>query len=291
MLSPYALAWPRVFALNFAINALTTPPAPTGELTPGFFIAPLYGLAIGALPIAAIAQFRRDRERVLYGVAWLAGLFLFARIFKGLGPWWWCATPMALAALGRLPRASATGVRATLAALLALFVVALAIPNVRLYRMLRPREGDTVTRTLPSVKAYAAEPAASWLEHHMKRGARGRLLTVFNYGSYLRWRLPSLSPSIDGRTIFPDSAALPDSYVKRGVAHYGPWRSADLAIVPVTYPVASLLDADSAWIKIGVARAAPWAPDAPRAGLWVRRAWWRGVGSSSPDAPPDGVLR
>jgi hypothetical protein len=100
-----------------------------------------------------------------------------------------------------------------------------------------------------------------------------------------------LSVSIDGRTIFPDSAALPDAFADHGVAHYGPWRSADLAIVPVTYPVAALLDGDTAWTRIGTAAPAPWAPDAPRAGLWVRDAWWRGAGQGNAERPADGVLR
>ena len=289
--SPYALAWLDVFRLNFSANALTTPPPLSGEMTPGFLIAPWYGLAVGALPILALPEIRRDRERLLYGVLWLAGLLLFARMFKGLGPWWWCATPLAVAALSRLPLASTTGARVAFAGLLSVFVVSLAIPNVRLYAMLRPHEGDTNVRTLPSVKAFAAEPAARWLERHMRTGAPGRALTTFTYGSYLEWRLPSLSESIDGRTIFPDSAALPDAFAEHGVAHHGPWRSADLAIVPMTYPVTSLLDKDSAWIRVGVAEAAPWAATAPRAGLWVRRAWWQHAGKSEVERPLDGVLR
>lgn len=291
LLSPYALEWTDVFRLNFASNVLTRPPALTGELTPGFLIAPLYGVALGALPLAAMSDYRSDRERLLYGAMWLAGLILFARMFKGLGPWWWCATPMVIAVIGRLPRASGAEVRKVFASLLILFTFSLAISNLRLYPVLRPHEGDTITRTLPSVRASAAEPAARWLIQRLPSTARGRLLTVFHYGSYLEWRVSSLSVSIDGRTIFPDSAALPDAVTKDGIRHFGPWRSADLAIVPVTYPVAALLDTDTSWTKIGVARSEPWAPDVPQAGLWVRNAWWRSKGLLSVERPVDGILR
>jgi hypothetical protein len=278
LLSPYGLAWVQVFRLNFESNAITKPPAPTGELTPGFLVAPLYGLVLASLPLLTWTRIHRSKERMLLGALWLAGLFVFARIFKGLGPWWWCATPLTVLALERLPEASSVATRRAFALLLVAFVSALAIPNVRLYTMLARYEGTVSQRTLPSVKAYAAEPAARWLERNMRIGASGRVLTVFNYGSYLQWRLPSLSMSIDGRTIFPDSAALPDAIAERGVAYLGPWHSADLAVVPLTYPVAAKLDADSGWIRIGTAVSPPWAPEVPRAALWVRRDWWSRAG-------------
>lgn len=289
--SPYALMWADVFRLNFEPNAITKPPAPTGELSPGFLVAPSIGLLIAALPIVAFSALRRESQRVLFGVMWLAGLLLFARLFKGLGPWWWCSIPLAVAALGRLPRASAEGTRRAYAALLVAFVAALAIPNVRLYPMLARHEGGVQHRSLPSLKAFAAEPAARWLERAMRPEARGKMLTVFNYGSYLGWRLPALSMSIDGRTIFPDSAAMPDASGERGVAYYGPYRSADLAVVPMTYPVASVLDRDSSWLRVGVASPAPWAPKAPRAGLWVKRQWWSTAKRPNAAPPSDGQLR
>jgi hypothetical protein len=128
---------------------------------------------------------------------------------------------------------------------------------------------------LPSLKAFAAEPAASWLETHVTIPAGTRLLTTFNYGSYLKWRLPALSESIDSRGVFPDSAALPDVPTTGAQRSVGPWRSADVAVVPVTYPVATLLDGDTGWRRIGTAEAAPWGRGAPRVGLWLREAWLR----------------
>jgi hypothetical protein len=289
LISPYALVWPDVFRLNFAPNAITNPPAPTGELTPGFLVSPLVGVVLAALPLFAMRTLRDGRERVLYGAMWLLGLVVFARMFKGLGPWWWVATPLAIAALELLPRATSGRVRRIYAVALVAFVGALAIANVRLYSLLAPLEGGVPRRTLPSMKAFAAEPAARWLEQNSRAGGSGRLLTAFNYGSYLKWRLPWLSESIDGRTIFPDSAALPDAIAERGVAYEGPWRSADVAIVPVTYPVAARLDQDAGWVRIGEAPPAPWATDAPHAGLWVRRSWWSRWGATS-TLPPGGKL-
>ena len=57
------------------------------------------------------------------------------------------------------------------------------------------------SRTLPSLKAFASEPAARWLETHATIPPGTRLLTTFNYGSYLKWRLPQLSESIDSRGV------------------------------------------------------------------------------------------
>jgi hypothetical protein len=274
LLSPYATDWIEVFRLNFAPNAITHPPAPTGELTPGFVVSPLIGGVIAALPLVALAQPARARERMAFGALWLVGLVVFARMYKGLGPWWWCATPIAVTALQQLPRASSKVVRGVYACLLVAFVAALSIPNVRLYPQLARLEGGVVHRSLPSLKGFAAEPAARWLESHVRPGSRGRVVTAFNYGSYLQWRLPTFSESIDGRTIFPDSAAMPDAIGERGVAYEGPWRSADVAVLPTTYPSAARLSADGEWIYVGIAERAPWAPMAPQAGLWVRRVWW-----------------
>jgi hypothetical protein len=286
--SPYAGSWVQVFRLNFASNALTRPPALSGEMTPGFVISPLVGACLAALPLIALSRVRAARERAMYGAMWLVGLVAFARMFKGIGPWWWCSMPLCVAALRCLPNASSQSTRRIFAGLLVALVGAQSITNVRLYFALSPLEGDEVRRTLPSMRAYAAEPAARWLERNMRVGTNGRLLTVFNYGSYLEWRLPSLSPSIDGRTIFPDSVALPDAIGEQGQAREGPWNSADLAIVPESYPVVSRLRADSGWVHVGDSERTPWGSTAPRAGLWVRRGWWARAGSptaSLPSAP------
>jgi hypothetical protein len=237
-------------------------------------VAPFMGVALGSLPLVADTKRWTWREQLLFGALWLAGLLVFARYFKGLGPWWWCATPLCAAALHRIPTPSAGIARSAFAMLLPAAILAASVTNVRLYKALNGLEGDAKTRILPSLKGYAAEPAARWLRGALRADARGRLLTTFNYGSYLKWRLPYLSESIDSRGIFPDSAALPDVPTLAHRSHVGPWADADVAIVPVSYPVSSLLDRDQRWQRVGVARAPDWAPDAPQAGLWVKRSWF-----------------
>jgi hypothetical protein len=104
------------------------------------------------------------------------------------------------------------------------------------------------------------------------------LLTTFNFGSYAQWRLPQLSESIDGRTIFPDSAAAAEAYFlpMRRSLPLPPWRSADLAIVPLSYPVAAILDTASTWRR--VATTAERNGPAVIIGLWVNRDWWARAG-------------
>jgi hypothetical protein len=51
-----------------------------------------------------------------------------------------------------------------------------------------------------------------------------------------------------------------------------PWRSAEVAIVPVGYPVAGVLDTSSAWRR--VATASDLNGPATIIGLWVNRDWW-----------------
>jgi hypothetical protein len=289
LLSPYSTTWPDLVRL--LSGGITVGHAPVGELKPGFTVSPVAGLGLAALPLLAARQFRRPREQLVLGSMWLVGLFVFARYFKGLGPWWWCAIPLCVMALKQLPDASTARVNRAFAVALAAFMFASTITSIRLIRVMSRYEGDVSQRSLPSIKAFAAEPAARWLERSLKPGARGKLLTVFGYGSYLKWRVPSLSESIDSRGgIFPDSAALPDVELKRGKDHLGPWKSADLAVVPITYPVAKVLDEDPEWQRIGLCERAPWSDKEPRAGLWVRRVWWRSSGRADAELPANGIL-
>jgi hypothetical protein len=262
-----------VFALNLGYNAITAGLSPAGELAPGFSVSPFVGVALAALPFLVDARSIRLVERVALGMLWIAGLVVFARYFKGLGPWWWCALPLVVMALRRLPGASDRRVDVSWAILTPLVVLAFTPTNIRLWKVTRVYEGGMESRLLPSLKGFASEPAARWLETHATIPPGTRLLTSFNYGSYLKWRLPALSESIDSRGVFPDSVALPDVPSTSGKRAMGPWESADLAIVPETYPVAEILDQHHAWRRIGTAARAPWAPTAPRVGLWVRRQW------------------
>jgi hypothetical protein len=285
--SPYALHWPAVFSLNLGYNAITAGQSPAGELAPGFSVAPIVGAALASLPFVVNLRTLRVLERVALGVLWLAGLVVFARYFKGLSPWWWCALPLVVMALQRLPESSDRRIDLAWAVLLPAVLLAFTPTNLRLWQATRVHEGGLDSRTLPSLKAFAAEPAAQWLETHAAIPAGTRLLTTFNYGSYLTWRLPGLSASIDSRGVFPDSAALPDVPTTAGERTLGPWASADVAVVPVSYPVAAVLDGDPRWRRVGTAVGAPWAPSGPLAGLWVRQTWlsahssWDGT---SPDS-------
>jgi hypothetical protein len=272
--SPYAAMWFDVFRLNWGDNVMTTRLSPAGELAPGFFVSPIVGLALAALPWLARADAMTPIGRVVFGALWLAGLAVFARYFKGLGPWWWCSMPLAVAALRHLAPPSSRRTAIAFAALPPAALIALSITNVRLYAALRGYEGDVSSRTLPSIKSFASEPAARWLSSNLRPGFHGRLLTSFNYGSYLKWRVPGLSESIDTRNVFPDSAALPDVPSLKARAHLGPWETADVAVVPVTFPVAAVLDRAPEWHHVGDCVPSPWAPGAPRVGLWVRRAWF-----------------
>jgi hypothetical protein len=253
---------------------MTTRLSPAGELTPGFFVSPLVGLALAALPLLARTDDMAAVERAAFGAMWLAGLAVFALYFKGLAPWWWCSLPLAVAALRRVGPPSSRRTATAFAVLAPATLLAFSITNVRLYGALHGYEGDLSSRTLPSIKAFASEPAARWLSSNLRPGFHGRLLTSFNYGSYLKWRLPGLSESIDSRNVFPDSAALPDVPSPRERAHLGPWATADLAIVPVTFPVAAVLDRAPEWHRVGDCVPSPWAPNAPAVGLWVRREWF-----------------
>lgn len=289
--SPYALRWVDVFTLNLTSNALTVAPAASGELRPGFVIAPVVGLSIALLSVAGMRAIDGVRDRILDGLLWLAGVVLFARVFKGLGPWWWCSTPLVLAALRTMPAASTTRVRTAFASLLVAALATGSLLNLRTVPLMWPLESDEPHGSLPSLKGYASEPAARWLADRLRPDATGRLLTTFNYGSYLAWRLPGLSPSIDGRTIFPDSAALPDVRRPGVVRPEGPWRSADLAIIPDDHPASTSLARAAGWLRIGAAAPAPWAPSAPRATLWVREHWLTSAARPGVTVPPLDALR
>jgi hypothetical protein len=271
--SPYALRWPDVFALNLGYDAILSGPSPPGELSPGFAVSPLVGAALAVQPLLIERRSARTAERLALALLWLAGLLLFARYFKGLGPWWWCALPIVCMVLSRLPSPSDRRVELWWAALVPVALLALSPTNVRLWMATRVYEGGLEARSLPSLKGFATEPIASWLESHAVVPRGTKLLTTTSYGSYLKWRIPALSESIDTRSVFPDSVALPDVPSTAADRPLGPWQSSDLAVVPESYPVAEVLDHNPDWQRIGTAVPAPWALTAPRAGLWARRSW------------------
>jgi hypothetical protein len=286
MLSPYGFHWLQVYALNFEPHALYTSPSPVEEHTPGFsalFGGGGTGLLLVPLLVALpwIAGPRLTaRERTVHGLLWAGGLLTFAGAIRGLLPWWLATMPLTALALGALAPPVTAVVITTQRTIVAAIFGAMALLGGGVIGDPWQQAGTVQSRRLPSSAASGIEPIAQWLDCHLARDASGRLLTTFNFGSYARWRLPRLSESIDGRTIFPDSAAAAEAYflpVRRNLP-LPPWRSADLAIVPLSYPVASVLDTASAWRR--VATVADQNGPASIIGLWVNRDWWSRAGTT-----------
>jgi hypothetical protein len=220
------------------------------------------------------------RERLLHGFLWFAGLLIFAGAVRGLVVWWLLVIPSVATALELLPEASLPALRiAQRGAVMATFV-GIALLGLDDLRDPWMRAGSVSTRFLPSVNARSIEPIAQWLDCNVKPSARGRLLTTFNFGGYVPWRLPYLSESIDGRTIFPDSVAKPEAYFapNRAAIPLPPWRSADLAIAPVYFPVAAVLDTAKGWRRIAIT--SQMEGGAAMVGLWVTERWWKSAGRS-----------
>lgn len=296
--SPYALAWPQVFRLNFAPNLLFRHPSPISEYQPGFNVSPVIGSVLALAPWFGIRAPVRDmdgravwrsggggaRRDLAMAALWLIGLIAFSKVEKGITIWWLVSLPLLGVALSRIPDPRSAARARMRVGVLAAIGLLLCAEHALLGRAPRSREGTVVTRTFPGSWSTAAEPLAAWLQRNARPTARARLFTTFNYGSYLTWRLPAYSASIDSRTIFPDSVAAPEAVMSRtsaawqGGSGLGPWRSADLAIVPVRYPVASVLDTAAGWLRL----AEPEQGEAGESslGLWARRAWWDSVSVS-----------
>src|SRR5204863_7623594 len=109
---------------------------------------------------------------------------------------------------------------------------------------------------------------------HTAPEARWRITTSFAFGSYLTWRLPGYSTSIDSRGLQPDSVTAAESVVSAAAQGFplGPWESADLVILPVRFRAAAVLDTATSWRRM-VAVPGDWEPSDSTA-LWVRHEWW-----------------
>ena len=99
-------------------------------------------------------------------------------------------------------------------------------------------------------------------------------MTSFSFGSYLTWRLPGYSTSIDSRGLQPDSVTAAEAVVSAAARDFplGPWRSADLAILPVRYRAAAALDTATGWRRMLTVPGRPIRGDS--AALWVKLDWW-----------------
>ena len=290
--SPYALRWPDVFRHNLGPNVLTNPPSIVTELQPGF-VSMLYPkpspmiavvAAMLAVPWVLSRTALQARQRVLAGVYWGVGIILFGYATRLFVAWWLLALPPIGWTIIQLTRSSDEGAPRLRIRLLGL-LASLAIITTQLVktRDLRAMEGDTTRRTLPTYATYPAQRLASYLEAEGAGNRPGRMMSTFTRGSYLTWRLPHLSQSIDSRGIFPDSVAAVEAFrfASDREVPLGPWRSADLVLVPLSYRVAAVVDTATGWRRLATAPSAPGARDS--VGLWVRLDWWaeRGKGTSS----------
>jgi hypothetical protein len=288
--SPYALVWPRVFAHNFAPHILTRPPSAITELQPGFLVAlqpplgPLLLLvsAMLALPWALNRASLRRREWQFAGAYFSFGLIAFGYAVRLFVLWWALSMLAAAWTVAHLTRDTADAPPRLGFRLLAL-TACLLIAATELVRTseLRAMEGSTTHRTLPTSGALPAADLAQWLESNTRFGARGKIFTSFAFGSYLTWRLPGYSTSIDTRGLPPDSVAAAEAIVSAADRDVpmGPWESADLAIVPVRFRVAAALDSAGSWIRLRTVPGDPISADS--AALWARDRWWVIYGRSS----------
>ena len=287
LVSPYGLVWPRVFALNFGHNIMLGQPPSIRELMPGLDYAVhrpgavIAGAALLLAPWVGAPGERPRRARVADALAWTAGLLLFAFAGRMVAAWWLVSLPLAGAAAARVLQATSARLRPRLASsaalILGVLLLAAAAPPVR------PRfwrfEGGTMPRMLPRAAEDPALWLPSWLLCNTRPGAHGRVFTEFNYGSELNWRLPGYSPSIDGRTIFPDSIAVDFSVQPAGRyrRHAETWRSAELALLDRSFWLAPVLDLAPDWVLLAHARRGP------RGGsgaLWAKRQWWQRWGTA-----------
>jgi hypothetical protein len=284
LVSPYGVLWPAVFRLNLAPNALLLRPPAIAEMEPGFEAAmDVAGAALIAALLLALPWLRplpgeraRGREALLQALAWGAGLVLFAFAYRLIAVWWLLSLP----AVGARLRAAAAALegrrRLRAGAALALAAAMLMTVSPPWPSELR-LEGGLAARTLPTPAAADARPLVDWLVCRTDPRAGGRIFTAFDFGSYLTWRLPRYSVSIDGRTIFPDTIAREFAWSPAGrlSPHARTWRSADLAILPRSMAVNDALAVDGAWTQLALTGP----PDGRRgsaasAALWARWSWW-----------------
>ena len=288
--SPYALHWPSVFRHNFGPHALTAYPSPISEMRPGFVamlqppLGPLLLLVGCMLAVPWILGQSRlsGRERLVAAAYWMIGAIAFGYAVRLFVLWWALCIVTFGAALAWATRDATEAPPRLRIRLLGVFACLLTIGAfVVRTRDQRSLEGSVSVRTLPTVGSRPAERVAQWLRSHTQPDARGRIMTSFAFGSYLTWRLPGYSTSIDSRGLQPDSVTAAESVVSAAAQGFplGPWQSADLVILPVQFRAAAVLDTASGWQRM-VAVAGEVTP-ADSAALWVKLDWWARHGSSA----------
>jgi hypothetical protein len=286
MVSPYSLYWLSVFRHNFAPHVLISYPSPITELQPGFAVmvqpplGPMLLLVSCMLAVPWIlGQSRRSNREVIFAACyWMIGATAFGYAVRLFVLWWvLCIVPFGWALVHLTDRTEDAPPRLQIR-LLGL-VACLTIICAELYRTrdMRALEGSTRDRVLPTFAARPTERIAKWLQANTAPGAHGRIMTSFAFGSYLTWRLPGYSTSIDSRGLQPDSVAIAEAVVSAAARDVplGPWRSADLAILPVWFRAAAALDTATGWRRALVVPGDPVRGDSTA--LWVRQDWWSSV--------------
>lgn len=282
-LTPNATHWPAIFALNFSPNPVLGPPSGINEYKPGFQMMVTGGG--GSLAVCLMLAFlpwgtagKLDvKSRVLYGLLWLAGLLLFALAVRSLLVWWLVTIPLSALVLSQAKTPTVPVVRTAQRAIVLVIFALVAAAGLESWEDPGLRSGDAKMRYLPSTNAKMVESLFRWLDCNTRDAVGGRLVTMFNYGGYVPWRMPRLSESIDGRTIFPDSVARAETYFssfRRETLQ--PWRTADLAMFPVGFPVAAVLDTARGWHRVAIT--AQLDGPAKMIGLWVTDGWWAKAG-------------
>jgi hypothetical protein len=191
---------------------------------------------------------------------------------RGLLLWWLLVLPLVGVVMGAIPLPLERRTR------WALLGVWWCVPLGMLLQAWQARAAAAMSPVpLPHPEAAALEPSVQWLRCRVgtreaataTTGARGT--TVFNYGSYLAWRVPMLSWSVDGRTIFPDSVAVPEAAQgAAGSRVHPPYGSASVVVLPPRHAMGTRLGSDSAFRRVR------WpGDDREMAQLWVRRSWER----------------
>ena len=283
MTSPYSMHWPSVFRHNFASHALTAYPSPITELRPGFVamvqppLGPMLLLVTCMLVVPWIlGQARLGlRERLVAAGYWVIGAIAFGYAVRLFVVWWVLSivsfgSALAWATRDAIEAAPRRSIR-LLGLVACLLVVAAELVRTR---DLRALEGSTTDRRLPTFGAKPAERIAQWLRSNTDPDARGRIMTSFAFGSYLTWRLPGYSTSIDSRGLQPDSVTAAEAVVSAAAQGYplGPWQSADLVILPVEFRAAAVLDTAVGWRRLVAVEGEPVPTDSTA--LWVRADWW-----------------
>jgi hypothetical protein len=283
LISPYALHWASVFRHNFGSHALMRFPSPISEMRPGFVamlqppLGPMLLLVACMLTVPwIVAQSRQNgRERLVAAAYWMVGAIAFGFAVRLFVLWWALSIVSFGAALAWITRDTTEAPPRIQIRLLGLFACLLIVgAELARTREARALEGSIRDRRLPTYGARPAEEVAQWLSANTVPEARGHIMTSFAYGSYLTWRLPHYSTSIDSRGLQPDSVTAAEAVVSAAAQGYplGPWQSADVAILPLQFRAAAALDTAVRWRRIVAVQGDPVRIDSTA--LWVRVDWW-----------------